>query len=219
MHLVRKRIGKTFLAGLLALLPLALTLALLGWVLSLLVRFVGPTSLVGRLLKSIGFNFVDSPLSAYAVGIAILVAGVYGLGIVVQSRLRPLVMLAIASTVRKLPVIGRIYDLSDRFVGAMGPNQDDAMKAMTPVWCFFGGEGSVATLALMPNPEPITLGTRQYRVVMVPTAPVPIGGLLFYVPAEWVVPAGFGVDKLTAIYVSMGISAPPTNDLNQSGTA
>jgi len=215
MHFIRNKIGRTFLSGLIALLPLALTLALLGWVLSLVVRFVGPTSFVGRMLKGIGFNFVDSPLSAYVVGIAILLAGIYGLGVVVQSRLRPLVTLAIAASVRKLPVIGRIYDLTDRFVDALGPSQDDAMKAMTPVWCFFGGEGTVATLALMPNPEPITIGTRSYHVVMVPTAPVPVGGLLFYVPSEWVVPAGFGVDKLTAIYVSMGISAPPADTLNK----
>jgi uncharacterized membrane protein len=29
------------------------------------------------------------------------------------------------------------------------------------------------------------------------------------VPAPWVRPANIGVDKLTAIYVSMGITPPP----------
>lgn len=50
---------------------------------------------------------------------------------------------------------------------------------------------------------------RRYLAVLVPTAPVPFGGALIYVPAEWVRPAEIGVDKLTAIYVSMGITPPP----------
>jgi uncharacterized membrane protein len=44
--------------------------------------------------------------------------------------------------------------------------------------------------------------------VLVPTAPVPFGGALIYVPAEWVRPANIGVERLTAVYVSMGITPP-----------
>jgi uncharacterized membrane protein len=45
---------------------------------------------------------------------------------------------------------------------------------------------------------------------------VPFGGALIYVPAEWVRPANFGVDKLTAIYVSMGITPPPSTAVIKS---
>jgi uncharacterized membrane protein len=45
---------------------------------------------------------------------------------------------------------------------------------------------------------------------LIPTAPVPIGGALIYVPTEWVRPADIGVEKLSAVYVSMGITAPPS---------
>jgi uncharacterized membrane protein len=72
----------------------------------------------------------------------------------------------------------------------------------------FTGEGGAAVLALLPTPEPILLGGHQCHVVLVPTAPVPFGGGLFFVPAEWIRPASFGVEGLTSIYVSMGISAP-----------
>jgi len=33
-----------------------------------------------------------------------------------------------------------------------------------------------------------------------------MGGALLYVPVEWIKPASFGVEGLTSIYVSMGIS-------------
>jgi uncharacterized membrane protein len=63
-------------------------------------------------------------------------------------------------------------------------------------------------LALLPTPEPVLLGGQQCHVVLVPTAPVPFGGGLFFVPVGWIKPASFGVEGLTSIYVSMGISAP-----------
>ena len=79
---------------------------------------------------------------------------------------------------------------------------------MSPVWCFFGGKGA-AVLALAPSAQPIEIDGRNYLAVLIPTAPVPFGGALLYVPAEWVRPADIGVDALTGIYVSMGITPPP----------
>ena len=42
----------TWLSGLIALLPLALSLALLGWLVSLLNQLIGPTSFIGKLFSS-----------------------------------------------------------------------------------------------------------------------------------------------------------------------
>ena len=59
-------------------------------------------------------------------------------------------------------------------------------------------------------PKPIVIGEQQYHVVLVPSAPVPVGGCLVYVPLEWVKPADFGVEALMSIYVSMGVTTPQT---------
>jgi uncharacterized membrane protein len=199
---------KTWLAGLLALLPLALTLALLGWVVSLINRFVGPDSLIGHMFAAIGQPFVDSQIVAYLFGTILLIVALYPLGLAVQSSLkRPLARL-VDITLRRLPLFGSLYNLADRFVSLLDQKEEADIAAMSPVWCFFGGDG-VAVLALMPNPEPLDLEGRAYYAILVPTAPVPIGGGLLYVPVEWVRPAAIGVDKLTAIYVSMGITPPP----------
>ena len=48
--------------------------------------------------------------------------------------------------------------------------------------------------------------------MLVPSAPVPVGGCLVYVPVEWVRPADFGVEALMSIYVSMGVTTPQTVD-------
>ena len=44
--------------------------------------------------------------------------------------------------------------------------------------------------------------------MLVPSAPVPFGGALIYVPVEWVKPADGGVERLMNVYVSMGVTPP-----------
>ncbi|MFH3762697.1 DUF502 domain-containing protein [Acinetobacter baumannii] len=132
----------TWLAGLLVMLPLVLTLALLAWVVSLLHRFVGPSSLIGRGFAAIGQPLAgDSPL-AYLLGTALLLVAIYLLGLGVQLGLkRPLANL-FDLTLRRTPLIGNLYNLADRFVGLLDKKQDADIAAMSPVWCFFGGDGA-----------------------------------------------------------------------------
>lgn len=198
----------TWLAGLLALLPLAVTISLLAWAINLLNTYIGPKSLVGQLFAYFGQSFVKNPVLQYLTATCLLLMAIYCLGIVVQSRLKKPLAALVDRTVRRIPVIGSLYNLADRFVGLLDQKQDADIAAMSPVWCLFGGDG-VAVLALMPNPDPVEIEGRVYQVVLVPTAPVPIGGGLLYVPKDWIRPANIGVDKLTSIYVSMGITPPP----------
>jgi uncharacterized membrane protein len=202
-------IVSTWLAGLLALLPLALTATVLVWAFSLLNRFVGPGSLVGRLFAAIGDPFSDHPGLAYLFGTLVLIAAVYVLGLVVQLGLKGPLKRLTDVTLRRIPLVGSLYNVADRFVGLLDQEQEADIRAMSPVWCFFGGKGA-AVLALAPSAQPIEIDGQGYLAVLVPTAPVPFGGALIYVPAAWVRPADIGVDKLTAIYVSMGITPPPT---------
>jgi uncharacterized membrane protein len=203
-----RSIASTWLAGLVVLLPLALTAGVLYWAFTLVNRFVGPGSLVGQLFAQFGYPFSSNPGLAYLIGTLVLIGLIYLLGLVVQAGLkRPLQSLADA-TVRRIPLIGRVYGVADRFVGLLDQKEEADIRAMSPVWCFFGGKGA-AVLALAPSAQPIEIDGRNYLAVLIPTAPVPFGGALLYVPAEWVRPAGIGVDALTGIYVSMGITPPP----------
>ena len=196
-------------AGFLALLPLALTLGLVAWLASFVAAFVGPGSTAGTLLADLGLRFVGEPVTAYVIGILILVAAVYVLGMIVRTRLRGHVAAIMDALVGPIPVVGRLYGVASKFVALLDSKGDSNLDQMTTVWCFFGGEGGAAALALMPSPEPVMMGGKPYRAVLIPTAPVPFGGGLLYVPEEWVKPAGIGVEKLTSTYITMGISVPP----------
>jgi uncharacterized membrane protein len=203
--------ARTFLAGLLAVLPIVLTLYIVIWVGNYLHQLAGPGSAMGDMLASIGLAFATDRFVAYLLGFLMVILFIYVLGLVVQSGLTKQLRV-MDRVVRRLPLVGSIYDLTNRFVGLFDQKEQADLKAMSPVWCFFGGEGGTAVLALMPNPEPVVLGGHRYHVILVPSAPVPFGGGLLYVPAHWVKPASFGVEALTRIYVTMGVSSPQSAD-------
>jgi uncharacterized membrane protein len=199
---------RTFVAGLVAVLPVVLTVAVIVWVGSVVDQFVGPQSTFGSTLISIGLRVVDTKVAAYLIGIIVVLSAIYMLGVFVESGLKHRLQTFADQSLGRIPLIGNIYNLAYRFVGMLDRKEETDLKAMSPVWCFFGGEGGTAMLALMSTSEPIMLGGRAYHVILVPGAPVPMGGALLYVPVEWIKPASFGVEGLTSIYVSMGISTP-----------
>jgi uncharacterized membrane protein len=202
----------TWLAGLVVFLPLALTLAALGWLIGVLNHYLGPGSEVGLFFSALGYRIIaDSPVP-YLVGTLMLMVAIYLLGLALRLGLRRPLAKFLNVTLKRIPLVGALYDFTHRFVGMLDPKQGD-IGAMSAVWCFFGGDG-VAVLALAPNAEPVEIDGRSYFAVLVPTAPVPIGGGLLYVPVEWVKPANMGIDRLTEIYVSMGLT-PPTAPQSQ----
>jgi len=203
------RIIGIFLAGLFVLLPIAVTIIVVVWLASFLSSYAGPGSMIGRLITALGLNVFSSQTGAYLFGFLILLGAIFFLGILVESRLRPWILGGLDWLMRRIPFVSNIYDLAKRFVAIVDrTGGGDDLQSMSPVWCFFGGEGSAAVLALMPSAEPVTIGEHRYLGVLVPSAPVPIGGALIYVPEDWVMPAEGGVERLMNVYVSMGVTPP-----------
>jgi uncharacterized membrane protein len=195
-------------AGLLALLPLVLTLAATAWVGSFIFSYTGPQSIFGSLLSAIGLTVVANRAIAYVIGFLAVLISLYIVGLLIRSQLKTEFAGIGSRLMSRIPLLGSIFNLMSRFVGVLGNQNAADTSAMAPVWCFFGGQGGAAALGLLSSPEPVLLQGRRHFAVLIPTAPVPFGGGLIFVPAEWVVPAGVGAEALTSIYVSMGMTAP-----------
>ena len=207
------RIFRTFLAGVLALLPIAVTVFVVAWIASFIASYAGPDSFVGRLIirlgASVGIDVTPGSIAAYLLGLAIILGAIFALGLLVESGLRNFFSTSVDWLMMRIPLVSNVYDLSKRFVSLVDrTGGEDSLKTMQPVWCFFGGEGGAAVLGLMPSPEPVVIGEHSYLGLLVPSAPVPFGGALIYVPSSWVKPAQGGVERLMNVYVSMGVTPP-----------
>lgn len=205
---VLKRLAACFLAGLLAVLPAVLTLGIVVWVAGFVHRLIGRGTVVGNGLKSLGLNFVANSTAAYVIGWAIVLVAIFGLGLFVQMGAKRFLQRLFDGLASRVPLVGSIYGTSKQLVAMFDRKNESEIKSMSVVWCFFGKEGAAGVLALMPTPERFRVNGREYNVVIIPTAPVPFGGALVFMPTESVRPADMSVDGLMSIYVSMGITAP-----------
>jgi uncharacterized membrane protein len=201
------RLIQTFITGVMGVLPLALTFAVLAWVVVFLHDLAGPASAFGRLLRSAGMTITACEVLAYTIGLFGTVFLVYGLGLAAEHGGNLGWKSTFDKALQRVPLLGTVYDASKN-VTSVFDRRGDSLKGMTPVVCYFGGDRNAATPALMPTSQPVRLNGQEYHVVIIPTAPVPFGGALLCVKADWVEPAACGLDEMIGVYMSMGVSAP-----------
>jgi uncharacterized membrane protein len=213
MHRTRAHLLRIFVTGLLAALPLAATVAIVAWAVQLLLGLLGPGSPVGRVLGAVGLGVTGSGVWSYLFGLGLVALAVFALGLLVEAGLQRGLARLVDAVLQRIPLVRSVYELSRRVVGLMSQRESGGMRSMSAVWCHFGGvpaagePGVVAVLGLLSTPEPVAIGGRPYVGVIVPTAPVPVGGGLLYLPQSWVQPADLGFEALTSIYVSMGLTS------------
>ncbi len=201
------RITLVFMSGVLAILPIGLTLAVLAWVVVLLHDSVGPASRFGELLRSVGLSVVACEVTAYLLGLVGTILLVYGLGLIVERGMGRRWLGPLDEALMRIPVFGTLYEASKQMTSVFDRKQD-TLKSMSPVLCYFSDDRGVATPALLSTAQLVHLDGIPYHIVIVPTAPVPFGGALLCVRADRVEPIGCGFDEMVGLYMSMGVSAP-----------
>jgi uncharacterized membrane protein len=202
-----RRAAQWFLAGVLTILPVAITVSIVAWVAGLVRQLVGPNTLVGGLLRRFGLHFASDDALAYLLGIVLVLAIIFAIGVIVESGARNLIQRLFDAALQRIPIVGSVYGTSKQIVSMLDQKDAAAMKSMQVVFCYFGKEAGAGFLALLVSPERYRINARDYQIIIVPTAPVPIGGGLLFVPAEAVQPTDVSVEGLMSIYVSMGVTA------------
>jgi uncharacterized membrane protein len=196
------------MAGLLAILPLALTVAIVVFVTGIVETYVGPNTALGRSLESLGLTFASNRVIAYVIGWVCVLGAIFVLGLIVELGAKRFLQSLVDAILKRIPLVSSVYGTSKQLVEMFDRKDEAELKAMSVVFCHFGQNGSPGVLALMPSPERFRISGHDYHIVIIPTAPVPFGGGLVFMPAESVIPADMSVDGLMSIYVSMGVTTP-----------
>lgn len=208
MKTARTHLLRVFVTGVLAALPLAATVLVFAWAASLLYRWLGPDSAVGSVLVALGLGVTGSEVVGYLIGVGLVLLAVLALGTLVETGLQRGLSRIFNGVVQRIPLVRQVYDVAHKLVGLLGQRGDDGTRAMRPVWCHFGdGHDGAVVLGLQSSNDVVLVGGRRCLVVLVPTAPVPVGGGLLFVPEAWVEPAELSVEAVTSLYLSMGVTA------------
>jgi uncharacterized membrane protein len=212
-----KPVLRVFLAGVFAVLPLVITVSVVIWVVGVLGDVLGRGTILGGLLEKVGLNFSTNTTLAYALGWLVVLGAIFVLGLLVEVGAKRLILRAVDALVTGVPLLGAVYGTSKQLVGMMEKKEDADLAGMSVVFCRFGKEPGTLFLALLPTPERFRIAGADYQAVIVPTAPVPVGGGLIFVPADAVESADLSIDALMSIYVSMGVTGPQFLPLAESG--
>jgi uncharacterized membrane protein len=176
------------------------------WVANIFRQYLGPNTTVGGYIRRLGLG--DDTLVAYGSGTGVVLLVIFTFGVIVQSGARRVVSRLFDGLFARLPLIGPLYGTSKQLVALFEAKDNAAMKGMRVVLCTFGDVRGAGVLALLVSPQVYRLHGRDYLVVIIPTAPVPIGGGLLLMPRESVLPTDLTLDAFMSIYVSMGVTMP-----------
>jgi uncharacterized membrane protein len=192
----------------LAVLPVMITVAIVAWAAGFVRQILGPRTLIGDGLTHLGLQFVTNDTVAYLLGGLLALGCVLLLGMAVEAGAKNLVQKLLDVAMRRIPIVNSIYGTSKQLVTLFEKKDPDKLQGMKAVFCFFGEKTGAGILALLVSPEQFCINGRNFYIVIVPTAPVPVGGGLIFIPVEMVQPTEVSVEGLMSIYVSMGVSAP-----------
>lgn len=203
----------SFLAGLLFLLPVVLTIVIVAWIIDFIRSALGPGTFLGGLMQTGGGYIIgpDQSILSFWLGVGIALVGIWLLGVIAKTQAKSIIQSYLDKLFARVPVIRSIYSPVSRVVRlatdrGTGPGD---LSGMSVVSCRFGGENGADILALLASPQLYFIAGEQRRLVYLPTAPIPMSGGLVMVPEHAITPMpDMKVDDLLKIYISLGALAP-----------
>jgi len=209
-RLAERAVG-AFLTGLLFLLPFIITVVVLDWLAGYVTAAVGPESFLGRAVASGGSVIIGgrAEAAAFWVGMALVLVAIAALGLLVQTRFRRALESGFDRLIDRVPLLRSVYRPIAQMVRLMGPGRDAGdLKGMSVVAVRFGDGADF--LCLLVSPQVFAVAGQERQLVLIPTAPVPMGGAMLFVPPASVRPVpDLGIEDFMKFYVSMGTALPP----------
>ena len=204
----KKGFVSTFMTGFFVILPIALTIAIMGWVGSLLQKWLGPESPLGSILQRIGEVIgVDNKTLASVVGWIIVLVAIWVLGIIVKSAARYRLESFVHKLFNQIPLVSSVYGPVSKVVGMLKRDEESEMAAMSVVYCEFGLQHGGGFLALLSSDKIYHFGGQDCYIVYIPTSPIPMSGGIVFVPIAAVQKVDMEVEHLMQIYLSLGVMA------------
>ncbi len=200
--MMKKTTLKTvFLTGLLVLVPLAITLWVLGSVIGIMDQTLLLLPESWQPERLFGFHVPG-------IGAVLTLAFIFVVGLATQNFIGQKLVGWWNAVVRHIPVVGPIYtsvkQVSDTLLSSSGNAFRKALLIEYPR----AGSYTIAFLTGVPGGDVVNYLKEEFVSVYVPTTPNPTSGFFLMVPKSEVVELDMSVDAALKYIVSMGVVAP-----------
>jgi uncharacterized membrane protein len=199
---MKHRVRTYFLAGLLVLIPLIVTIAILSWLFNLLDGFLGPyiSDWLGRQIPGLGL-------------IATIVL-VFAIGVVTTNIIGRRLMSAVDEALHRIPLVRSIYSTTKQVSDSLLQARAVAFQQVVLIEYPRRGLyqiGFVTGMIEGPLQEQLTAKAGERVVsVFVPATPNPMAGYLVMLPERDVHVLGISVQDGLKLVISGGLAAPAT---------
>ena len=192
---------KTFITGLLALIPLVIT----AWVLYLVVETMDRSLLLlphsWRPDAWLGFH-------VYGAGVILTIIVIFVVGLLVQNVIGEYLVRLWESLLKRIPVVGSLYFGVKRVSDTLFSPTGNAFRQAVMVQYPKNGSWVIAFVTGTPEGEVQKHLDGDYLSIYVPTTPNPTSGFFLMMPRSDVVMLDMSVDGALKYIISMGVLAP-----------
>src|SRR5262245_14383229 len=127
---ILKRLIQWFVAGVLALLPLIITVGVIVWVGQYVKAIFGPDTMFGQVMRRFGLHFVSNDTIAFLIGVLLVLGVIFLVGVAAETRLRKFLHRLLDATLERIPLVGSIYGTSKQVVAMLDRKDTEALKGM-----------------------------------------------------------------------------------------
>ncbi|MCH7472420.1 DUF502 domain-containing protein [bacterium] len=202
-----RRLTGTFVAGLLALLPLLITIAVVGFLVGKLQTWLGPGSAFYGWTQALSESVNIQPFWSYLISIIVVVVFICVVGYFARRVTGRRIGILVNELIGRIPFINKVYTSVEQVVGLIkqgGKGGAEAALSNVVLVRF----ANTRILGMLASPQTVDiLGTPHYLVYF-PSTPIPATGFNYLVPCEDVEDADVSVEDLTKILLSLGSLGP-----------
>ncbi len=201
-----RKFAGTFLTGLLAITPFAVTIGLIAFVADALYGFIGPASTFGQWLLAAEEALRIPRYVSYPSSIALLVLLIWGIGNTARLYIGRRFREWAEAMISKIPLINKIYSSVDQVLELVTKRDSAAGPALTNV--VVARIANTQILGLLAGTDPINIEGVPHFLIYMPNLPVPTTGNAYLVPCCDVLDIDLSAEELTRIMVSLGSLGP-----------
>lgn len=195
---LKNKIKRHFITGLVAILPLALTVGVVWFLIQRIGGFLG-----NYFTRIPTFANISRPLSSF-LGFVTVIIGVYLIGLVTSGFLGRWFVKQMDNMMTKVPFIKVLYNASRRLANTIFLDRSAFSKVVLIQYPW----ENTYTLAFLTNKDKWTISNKEYYNIFLPTSPNPTSGYYLLYPVSDVVLTDISIQEGFKIIASGGIIIP-----------
>jgi len=205
-----KKLRAHFITGLIAILPLGLTIYVSWFLLNLL------GNILGNLLEKFPYLRALPDVVVTALGLLLLLLLIYLVGVFTSNVLGRRFFKWAESLLTRIPFIRKVYSTSRQLTDTFLIDKAAFRQVVLVEWPRKG----IYTLGFVTSELRWPMDNGDYALnIFIPNTPNPTGGRLYHIPEREIIPTSLSVEWALKMVISGGIVAPSPDLLEKIKTA